>query len=52
MGIVAFDAKQWDAARGYFNQAIDTWRQIYGDQHPYIANAISNLGSICLMQKD
>jgi tetratricopeptide (TPR) repeat protein len=52
LGIVAYSEKNYDEARVYFNQSIATWRQIYGDQHPYIANAISNLGSICQQQKD
>ncbi len=52
LGVLLFQEKQYDAAKGYFNQAIDTWKTIYGDQHPFIATAISNLGSICQEQKD
>ncbi|WP_263354175.1 serine/threonine-protein kinase [Acidicapsa acidisoli] len=52
LGMVAFDAKQYDAARSYFTQAMDHWRATVGDQHPFIAIAYSNIGSVCLDQKD
>ncbi len=52
LGVLAFQEKQYDAAKSYFNQAIETWKKLYGEQHPFIATAISNLGSVCQEQKD
>jgi tetratricopeptide (TPR) repeat protein/predicted Ser/Thr protein kinase len=52
LGLLAFNAKQYDAARSYFTQAMDQWRATLGDQHPFIAIAYSNMGSVCLDQKD
>ena len=52
LGIVAFQGKQFDAARGYFTQARDTWNQLFGDQYPSVAVAYSNLGSVCLEEKN
>ena len=52
LGIVAFQAKRLDAAKAYFTAARDTWQQLFGDAYPSIAVAYSNLGSVCLEQKD
>lgn len=52
LGMLAYDAHQYDAARSYFTQAMDQWRATLGDQHPFIAIAYSNLGSVCLDEKD
>ena len=52
LGLLAYNAKQYDAARSYFTQAMDQWRTTLGDQHPFIAIAYSNMGSVCLDQKD
>jgi tetratricopeptide (TPR) repeat protein len=52
LGLLAFNAKQYDAARSYFTQAMDQWRATLGDQHPFIAVAYSNIGSVCLDEKD
>jgi eukaryotic-like serine/threonine-protein kinase len=52
MGLVAYNAKQYDAARSYFTEAMDNWSATLGDQHPFIAIAYSNLGSVCLDEKD
>ena len=52
LGILAFQRKRLDAARGYFTQARDTWQQLFGDKYPSVAVAYSNLGSVCLEQKD
>ncbi len=52
LGLLAFNAKQYDAARGYFSDAMERWRKTLGDQHPFIAIAYSNMGSVCLDQKD
>jgi serine/threonine-protein kinase len=52
LGLLAFNAKQYDAAQSYFTQAMDHWRATLGDQHPFIAIAYSNMGSVCLDQKD
>ena len=52
LGLLAYNAKQYDAARSYFTQAMDHWRATLGDQHPFIAIAYSNIGSVCLDQKD
>lgn len=52
LGILAFQRKQLDAAQYYFTQARDTWKQLFGDQYPSVAAAHSNLGSVCLEQKN
>jgi serine/threonine-protein kinase len=52
LGLVAYDAKQYDAARGYFMEAMQRWRKTLGEGHPFIAIAYSNMGSVCLDQKD
>ncbi len=52
LGLLAYDAKQYDAARGYFTEAMERWRKTLSEQHPFIAIAYSNLGSVCLDQKD
>jgi serine/threonine-protein kinase len=52
LGLLAFNAKQYDAARVYFSEAMQRWRKTLGDQHPFIAIAYSNIGSVCLDQKD
>jgi serine/threonine protein kinase/Tfp pilus assembly protein PilF len=52
LGLLAFNAKQYDAARVYFSEAMQRWRKTLGDQHPFIAIAYSNMGSVCLDQKD
>ncbi|HEX4004813.1 MAG TPA: tetratricopeptide repeat protein [Acidobacteriaceae bacterium] len=52
LGLLAYNAKQYDAARSYFTQAMEQWRGTLGDQHPFIAIAYSNLGSVCLDEKD
>jgi len=52
LGILAFQGKQLDAARGYFTQARDTWQQLFGDKYPSVAVAFSNLGSVCLEEKN
>jgi serine/threonine-protein kinase len=52
LGLLAFDAKQYDVARVYFSEAMQRWRKTLGDQHPFIAIAYSNMGSVCLDQKD
>jgi serine/threonine-protein kinase len=52
LGILAFQRKQLDAAQKYFAQARDTWKQRFGDQYPSVAVAYSNLGSVCLEQKN
>jgi serine/threonine-protein kinase len=52
LGIVAIQAKKYDEAAKYFTQARDTWERLYGDAYPSIAVADSNLGSICMAQKD
>jgi eukaryotic-like serine/threonine-protein kinase len=52
LGILAFQRKRYDAARGYFTQARDTWKQLFGDKYPSVAVAYSNLGSVCLEEKD
>ena len=36
----------------YFSDAMERWRKTLGDQHPFIAIAYSNMGSVCLDQKD
>ena len=52
LGLLAFNAKQYEAARVYFSEAMQHWRKTLGDQHPFIAIAYSNIGSVCLDQKD
>lgn len=52
LGLLAYNAKQYDAARSWFTQAMDQWKATLGDQHPFIAIAYSNLGSVCLDEKD
>jgi serine/threonine protein kinase/Tfp pilus assembly protein PilF len=52
LGILAFQGKQFDAARSYFTQARDSWNQLFGDQYPSVAVAYSNLGSVCLEEKN
>ncbi len=52
LGILAFQAKRIDDAKGYFTAARDTWQQLFGDAYPSVAVAYSNLGSVCLEQKD
>ena len=52
LGLVAYNAKQYDTARRYFTEAMERWRKTLGEQHPFIAIAYSNLGSVCLDQKD
>jgi serine/threonine-protein kinase len=52
LGILAFERKQLDVAHNYFIQARDTWKQPFGDQYPSVAVAYSNLGSVCLEQKN
>jgi len=52
LGIVATQAKRYDEATSYFTAARDTWERLYGDAYPSIAVADSNIGSICMAQKD
>jgi serine/threonine-protein kinase len=52
LGIIAIQAKKYDEAAKYFTQARDTWERLYGDAFPSIAVAYSNLGSVCMAQKD
>ncbi len=52
LGMVAYNAKHYDAARTYFTNAMETWRKALGDEHQFVAVAYSNLGSVCLDEKD
>jgi len=52
LGLLAYYRGQFDSARQYFNQAMDIWEKIYGDQHQFIAIAWSNLGSVCMAEKN
>ena len=52
LGMLAFNAKQYDVARTYFSEAMEGWRKTLGDRHQFIAVAYSNMGSVCLDQKD
>jgi eukaryotic-like serine/threonine-protein kinase len=52
LGILAFRRKEFDAARGYFTEAMTTWKQLFGEQYPSLAVAYSNLGSVCLEEKN
>jgi len=52
LGILAFQAERYDSAKAYFTAASDTWQQLFGEAYPSVAVAYSNLGSVCLEQKD
>jgi hypothetical protein len=52
LGILAFQRKQFDVARNYFTEAMNTWKQLFGEQYPSVAVAYSNLGSVCLEEKN
>ena len=52
LGILAFRRKDYAAARRDFTAARDTWKQLFGDEYPSVAVAYSNLGSVCLEEKD
>ena len=52
LGILAFRRKEFDAARGYFSEAMSTWKKLFGEQYPSVAVAYSNLGSVCLEEKN
>ena len=52
LGILAFKRKEFDAAWVYFAEAMETWKQLFGEQYPSVAVAYSNLGSVCLEEKN
>jgi serine/threonine-protein kinase len=52
LGLLEYRRDQFESAKTYFTQAMEIWEKVFGDQHQFIAIAYSNLGSVCLGEKN
>jgi serine/threonine-protein kinase len=52
IGLLDYKRNQYELAKTYFTQAMGIWEKVFGDQHQFVAVAYSNLGSVCMGEKN
>ena len=51
-GLLYSDRGQWEQAEGYLERALKMKREVYGPQHPTVAQVLDNLGTVVTSRGD